>query len=349
MVMSGESIWQKEISSEDIKKLFKGLFSIIKSGLLGLYDKLYDIVSYFISKYGSKIAVSFFLIPSLGFITIFYFIPFILTFLIGLTSMDFTFKWEWIGIENYIRILNDSFAPKIMGNTLFYVFTTLSLFNVGMALVVSLITNHIPDEVGSVIRGIWLLPRITPSTVYALLWLWAARREDNALINWFLTMLGIQPVDWMLNHPWVIVILVNGFVGTSFGMIVFTAALKSIPEDYYRAAKVDGASTWDIIRHIEIPMIKWPILFVTAYQTLSLLTSFEYILILTDGGPGLYTTEVWSLYSYHAAFKSYGGTVEIGYGAALATVLVVIGIIMSVIYWRVFKFEEMMLEPKIEV
>ena len=347
--MSGESIWQKEISGEDIKKFFRFLFGAIKNFISSLYIRLYDYGSELISKYGSKMAVSFFLIPSLGFIAVFYFLPFILTFLIGLTSMDFTFQWSWVGLQNYIRILNDSFAPKILGNTFFYVFTTLSFFNVGMALVVSLITNHIPDEVGSTVRGIWLLPRITPSTVYALLWLWAARRESNALINWFLGIFGLPPVDWMLNHPWVIVILVNGFVGTSFGMIVFTAALKSIPEDYYRAARVDGASTWEIIRYIEIPMIKWPLLFVTAYQTLSLLTSFEYILILTDGGPGLYTTEVWSLYSYHVAFKSYGGTVEIGYGAALATVLVLIGIVLSIIYWRVFKFEEMMLEPKIEV
>lgn len=347
--MSGESIWQKEISGEDIKKIFVIIFDKLLYIISTLNYKIYDYGSKIISRYGSKFAITFFLIPSLGFITIFYFIPFVLTFLIGLTAMDFTFEWSWVGLQNFIRIINDSFAPKILGNTFFYVFTTLSLFNVGMALIVSLITNHIPEGVGSAIRGIWLLPRITPSTVYALLWLWAARREENALINWFLSLFGIPPMDWMLNQPWVIVILVNGFVGTSFGMIVFTAALKSIPEDYYRAARVDGASTWDIIRYIEIPMIKWPLLFVTAYQTLSLLTSFEYILILTDGGPGLYTTEVWSLYSYHLAFRSYGGTVEIGYGAALATILVLIGIVLSIIYWKVFRFKELMLEPKIEV
>jgi len=240
-----DSVWQREVTLEDILKIF----SLLKKGLLSLARYVIDPIRSLLSKLGYKLAIYVFLVPSLGFITLFYLIPFILTFLIGMTAMDFTFKWEWVGLANYIRILNDTFAPKIMGNTLFYVFTTLTLFNVGMALVVSLITNHIPDHVGSAVRGIWLLPRITPSTVYALLWLWAARGEE--------------------------------------------------PEDYYRAAKVDGASTWDIIRYVELPMIKWPLLFVTAYQTLSLLTSFEYILILTDGGPGLYTTEVWSLYSYH--------------------------------------------------
>jgi inositol-phosphate transport system permease protein len=96
-------------------------------------------------------------------------------------------------------------------------------------------------------------------------------------------------------------------------------------------------------------MIRWPLLFVTAYQTLSLLTSFETILLLTGGGPGFYTTEVWALHAYHTALSNYFGNTEFGYGSALAAVLVVIGIIASVIYLRVFRFNEMVSEPKVEV
>ncbi len=290
-----------------------------------------------------------FLVPSLTIIVIFFLVPVVLTFLIGLTNMDYSFKWNWIGLANYLYILKDRWAAKILGNTLFYVFTTLICFNVGMALFISIATTHINEKIGSAFRTIWLLPRITPSTVYALLWLWACRREGYSLFNWILSAFGFPPIDWKLSNPWLIVILVNGFIGTSFGMIIFTAALKSIPEDYIKAAKVDGASTLQIIRHIELPLIKWPIMFVTAYQTLSLLTSYEYILLVTDGGPGLYTTEVWALYSYHLAFAQYGGIVKFGYGAALATILVIIGLIMSVLYWKMFKFRELMLEPKIEV
>ena len=300
-----------------------------------------------------------FLVPSLAMIMVFFFIPVVLTFLIGLTDMDYTFRWNWVGLANFVEMLNDPWAPKILGNTLFYVFATLICFNVGMALVISILTTHIEERVGSAFRALWLLPRITPSTVYALMWLWATRPEETGLFNWFLTRLGLPPINWMLQsiqlgpfklkYVWLLVILVNGFVGTSFGMIIFTAALKSIPEDFIRAAKVDGASTLEVIRYVELPLIKWSIMFVTAYQTLSLLTSYEYILLVTDGGPGLYTTEVWALYSYHLAFKQYGGRVYFGYGAALATVLVAIGIVMSVLYWRVFRMKEMMAEPKIEV
>ncbi|MDK2373386.1 MAG: sugar ABC transporter permease [Candidatus Korarchaeota archaeon] len=293
--------------------------------------------------------MAIFLLPSFALIVVFYLLPVLLTLLISFTDMDYSFQWNWVGLKNYVQMVSDPIAGKVFNNTLLYVFSTLALFNVGAALVISLITVHIPERVGQGYRALWLLPRITPSTVYALLWLWAVRQDPTALFNWILGFFGMEPVNWLHKHPWPIVILVNGFVGASFGMIIFTAALKSIPADYLRAARVDGASTLQIIRHIELPLIKWPLMFVTAYQTLSLLTSYEYILLVTNGGPGYYTTEVWALYSYHLAFAQYGGIVKFGYGAALATVLVILGLILSIAYWRVFRLRELMVEPKIEV
>ncbi len=293
--------------------------------------------------------LAIFLLPSFALIAVFYLLPVLLTLLISFTDMDYSFQWNWVGLKNYVQMVSDPIAGKVFNNTLFYVFSTLTLFNVGAALLISLITVHIPERVGQGYRALWLLPRITPSTVYALLWLWAVRQDPTALFNWIIGFFGMEPVNWLHKYPWPIVILVNGFVGASFGMIIFTAALKSIPIDYIRAARVDGASTLQIIRHIELPLIKWPLMFVTAYQTLSLLTSYEYILLVTNGGPGYYTTEVWALYSYHLAFAQYGGIVKFGYGAALATVLVILGLILSIIYWRVFRLRELMIEPKIEV
>jgi len=317
---------------------------------------------------GKRVKINYlyiFLAPATLLIAMFFLAPVILTVLISFTSMDVVgLKWEWNWGENYIRMLNDRWSRKILLNTLFYVFTTLACFNVGMALVLSILTTHVHEKIGSVFRALWLLPRITPSTVYAVMWLWATAPYPFGLWNWLLVNLGIvkgkgisflgysfvelfgaKIVPW----PWVIIVLVNGFVGASFGMIIFTSAIKSIPVDFINAAKVDGASTWQTIRHVILPLIKWPILFVTAYQTLSLLTSYEYILLVTNGGPGFYTTEVWALYSYHRAFEQYAGYMEFGYGAALSSVLVTIGLIAAVVYWKVFKFRELMIEPKIEV
>ena len=132
-------------------------------------------------------------------------------------------------------------------------------------------------------------------------------------------------------------------------MIIFYSAIKSIPREYMWAAlEADGASWLQQVRYITLPLIRWPLLFVTAYQTLSLLTSYEYILI-SPKAVRIFATTVWSLYAYNLAFGGYFANYEFGYGAALSIVLVLLGTVASIVYWRVFRFREMMAEPKIEV
>lgn len=131
-------------------------------------------------------------------------------------------------------------------------------------------------------------------------------------------------------------------------MIIFTSALESIPKDLITAAKVDGGGTWRIIRDIKLPMIKWPILFIATYQTLSLLTSFEYILLLTEGGPGLFTTEVWALTAYKRAFATYFGNSQWGLRRGLGAGTGTVALLLAALYVRLFRFNELIEEPKIE-
>ena len=285
-------------------------------------------------------------------VAVFFFLPVIVLVILSLTdlaSSNFGKPWTFIKLGNYARLFSDDFFPKILGNTFRYVLLTLGLFNVGMALGLAILTTQIRRRVGFFFRVIWLLPRLTPSVIYILMWKRIAADAPFGIINQLLDPFGVEPRHWLFASPWVFVILVNGFVGASFGMILFSSAIESIPKDYITAAKVDGASTWQIIRDITLPLIRWPLLFVTVYQTLSLLTSFEYILLLTDGGPGLLTTEVWALTAYHRALQTYFANNQWGYGAAWGFVLVIIGIVLSVIYLRVFRFNELVEEPKIDV
>ena len=85
------------------------------------------------------------------------------------------------------------------------------------------------------------------------------------------------------------------------------------------------------------------------YQAISLMASYEYILLTTNGGPGLYGTEVWSLYAFHTALSSYYGNLEFGFGAALAALLVLMGLVVSGILLRVFRFAELVGDPKVEI
>jgi inositol-phosphate transport system permease protein len=266
-----------------------------------------------------------------------------------LSSSNLSDPLTFIGAENYAKLFRDRFFPKILTNTFRYVLLTLGFFNVGLALVLALLTTHINRRAGFFFRLLWLLPRITPSVIYILMWRRIAHQPPFGIINQLLAPFGVEQQYWLFKQPWLFVILVNGFVGASFGMIIFTSAIESIPKDLTTAAKVDGASTLQEIRDITIPMIRWPLLFVTTYQTLSLLTSFEYILLLTEGGPGLYTTEVWALTAYKRALKTYFGHNEWGYGASWGFILVIIGIALAFIYLRVFRFNELVQEPKIDV
>ena len=243
----------------------------------------------------------------------------------------------------------------------------LVVFNVGMALGIALLTTHIQRRAGFFFRVLWLLPRATPVVIYILMWRRIGGPEPFGILNQFLPS-GVEPQNWVyssscllptlcengapgagyLTSSWLVVVMVNGYICASFGMIIFLSAVESIPKDCIMAAQVDGASTLQRIRYVTIPIIKWPLLFVTTFQALSRLTSYVEILLLTRGGPGLYHTEVWALTSYKRAFVSYFGAAQYSYAAAWAVILVIIGVAVSIILlWR-FRFHELVEEPRID-
>lgn len=295
---------------------------------------------------GRYAAPAIFLLPATVLILLFFVLPVLTTLVLSLTDIStVTFRQpKWVGVQNYRELLGDPFIGKIFLNTARYVLLTL-LFNVGIGLALALLSTSIPARFGNQIRALWLLPRILPPVAYVLIWHGLTREAPFGLVS---NVLGVSS-NWITAEPWSVIILANGLVGASFGMLIFTSAIRSIPQDLFYAAAVDGATTTQTVRRVVLPMLRWPILFVTAYQTLSLLTSFEYILLLTQGGPGFYTTTVWALHAYQLALSNYFGNVQFALGAAMAAVLVVIGIVVSVLYLRVFNFKALVSEPKVEV
>lgn len=296
-----------------------------------------------------------FMAPAGVLVILFFVIPVLLVGYISLTNLataNFTAdisRMQFVGLENYATLLRDQFAQKIFFNTLFYVLLTLALFNVGAALTVALLTAHVNRQTGFLFRALWILPRITTSAVYILMWQRMIADPPFGILNQLNTLLGQSPVRFASENPWTFVIVVNGMIGISFGMIIFTAAIESIPKDIMNAALVDGSTALQRIRHVILPLLRWPLLFVVSYQTLSLLTSYEQIWLLTNGGPGLYQTEVWALTAFHRALSNYFGNAQWGYGSAFAVVLVLVGVVLAVLYMRVFRFRELVTEPKIEV
>jgi inositol-phosphate transport system permease protein len=247
--------------------------------------------------------------------------------------------------ENIERMLSgDRRLFGVLTTTLMYVLFTLAIFNVGYGLILALVTTTLPQRTGAFFRAVWLLPRMSPSVVYALLWTWVVAPTDYGLLNQILAGFGLPVFDMKSQTPMLLIVLANGFIGASFGLIIFTSAIRSIPEHLFHAARVDGAGDLAIIWYVTLPAIRWQLSFVTLYQALSLLVSFEYIWLITDGGP-FFDTTVWALYVYERAF----GNGQYGYGAALSLALVVIGIAVALLLWHFFDMRALLQKPRIEV
>jgi len=263
----------------------------------------------------------------------------------ALSSATYT-GWVWTS-ENFTTMFSKPDTWFVAFNTLIYVLLVLA-FNIGFGLFLAVTTFYLPSGQSAFFRAVWLLPRISPPVLYVLLWKWLT--WDTGFISTILGWFGMAPYNFMLGSvesAWTVVILINGFVGASLGMILFSSAIQAIPKSILYASDVDGASRWQQVRFIILPQLRWPILFTTSYTTLSLLTSFEYILLSTEGGPGG-STNVWALEAYFTALNNYSGNLQYGYGAAMALVLVTIGITVSLMYLRIFKFDDLVSRPRIE-
>ena len=279
-------------------------------------------------------------------LALFFIAPVLIDIGLAFTDMGRNLQVTEFTTENVERMFTgDRRLVSVLGVTLIYVLGTLAIFNVTFALILALATTALPDRSGAFFRAVWLLPRMSPSVVYALLWGWAISPTEYGLVNQVWSgVFGLPPLDMMSDAPVLLIIIANGFIGASLGMIIFTSAIRSIPEHLFFAAKADGAGALAIIRHITLPAIRWPLSFITVYQTLSLLVSFEYIWLITNGGP-FFDTTVYALYVYKRAFDSG----QYAYGAALALGLVVIGIAAALLMWRFMDMKSLLQRPRIEV
>ncbi|WP_248930226.1 carbohydrate ABC transporter permease [Paenibacillus hamazuiensis] len=263
----------------------------------------------------------------------------ILVILIAFTSMDSSMHWKFNGIVNFRKALIDPKIGLIMLNTIIFVCMTL-LFKVVWGFIIAVTTTYYMENktVGSWFRTIWLLPRVSPGVVEAMLWTWIFSSSEYGVLNSLMhTLYGSAPVAWLDKYPLLINILLAGVMGSSLSMVILSSAMQSINKSYFYVAKVDGASEWSILRNLIVPFLRWPIMFLVIWQGLALLTSYESILLLTDGGPNS-RSETWALYAFHKAFSS----LDFGYGSAVSLFILPIVFVVIFLAYRVFGFHKLM-------
>lgn len=295
--------------------------------------------------------------PAIVLLLLFFLAPIVLDIVIAFSSMEQTLDLGEFTTKQFRKLVRSDdeallgfqlrqqfYTALLLTGT--YVFFTLIFFNVGLALLLALMTTAIPEKLGTFYRAVWLLPRMSPSVVYALLWHWVVTPTETGLMNQFLGFAGIAPINMKLDQPMLLIVLANGFIGASMGMIIFTSAIKSIPQHLFYAARADGAGAMSIVRHIILPALRWPLSYITVYQSLALLVSFEYIWLLM--GPSRQTMTL-AMLAYTKSIAPDIGGGQYAYGAAISLILIVVGIISALVMWRLSNMKELLQRPKIEV
>lgn len=276
------------------------------------------------------------LTPALGLIAFFYLVPFIMAVYYSFTNKTLigarSQNYDFIGFENYIRMFADTrFFTSFMNTMIFLFFSAVigqQILGFAIAHLMQNKGRRLRRVVGtSVILG-WVTPEVVVSFVFFAFF------NTAGSLNNFLGIFGVKPVAWLFDFAMISVILANIWRGTAFSMLMFQSALSNVPDDSIEAAKMDGANWWQMLFKITLPIIKGTITTNTILVTLQTIGLFGLIFALTGGGPGNDTTTV-PIYMYTTAFAAH----QIGYGTAMAVVLLLFGIMLSVFYIKSFKHE----------
>ena len=239
---------------------------------------------------------------------------------------------EFVGLKNYVTLWNDPNFHESLGVTLrfaFFVVTFEMVIGVGLAL---LLDRDIRGM--SVLRTMFILPMMIAPVVVGLMWRYMYHPTVGTF-NRLLDSLGLPKVDWLGQHALTSVIIADIWQWTPFIFILSLAALQSLPRSALEAARIDGATSWQQIVHIKIPLMM-PVLIVTAL--LRLIDAFkvlEVILVMTEGGPGL-STEILALRISRTATEFR----ELGVAAAMSNYLLILLLMLTVAMFGFTRWQE---------
>lgn len=259
--------------------------------------------------------------PALTAIVIFFVIPAVASLLLSFTDFDIyaladLSNLRFVGFQNYARLVENPLFWKAMGNTLWFV-----LLGVPFVVVLSLVAAMLVNSRWLKWRPVWRValfaPYVTTLVATAVVWRYLLHTRYG-LVNYLLSLFGIAPVDW-LGDPHASLPAILIFVGwKTFGynMIIFLAALQTVPRELEEAARIDGAGWWTRLRHVTLPAIAPTVLLVSVLTVAAMFQLFAEPYVMTQGGPAQSTVTI-LYFMYEEGFKWW----NLGSGAAVAFLL----------------------------
>ncbi len=267
--------------------------------------------------------------PNLVVFAAFMFLPLALTFVESLRDSSGFGPAEWVGLENFTTMVEDPVFRRSLLNTVVLAVVALPLalaFGLGLAM---LLNRKMPGR--AFFRTVYFLPTVVAALAAGIVAQWMFN-EELGVVNKGLDLLGIEPVAWQSSGFWAVASVITTTTWSRVGvyMVIYLAALQSIPREYYEASAVDGASRWQTFRLVTLPGLRFATGFLVVYGLIETFQLFDLIYALTRGGPGD-ATNVLGLYAYTSAFVER----DRGYGAAIGVVLFLILMLCTLIQWRV--------------
>ncbi len=253
--------------------------------------------------------------------------------LVGLGNLS---SVQFVGVENFVRLFQDEVFLQSMGNTFFYVVIGVPLA-VSTSFIIALALSNVSNWMSNTFRVIFYMPSITNIVAIAVVWGFLYN-EEYGLFNYILSLVNIDAVPWLndILIAKISLIILAVWKSNGVSMLIFLAAIQSIPKTYYEAAEIDGANWWHKLTKITIPSVSFATFFVIVTTLIGWLQFFEEPFVMTEGGP-LNGTNSIALFIYQEGFQ-YN---EFGYGAAASFVLFVIVIIATAIQFKLRKKENL--------
>ncbi len=258
-----------------------------------------------------------------------FFMVFVVRAVVEAVRMSF-YDWHilrpmrpYIGIENYLELLNDDVWWISLQNTI--VFTAITVIGTTIVALAAALAVTRPIKGQSFFRVLLYMPSLLSVGAVGLIWVWLLNTQFG-IVNYGLSFLGIRPVNW-LGDPGLVIpslSLTTIWWGFGFPMLIFIAGLQGIPDQLYEAARIDGGSDKDLFLHITLPLLRPTILFVTVTGVISHFQVYGQPFIMTTGGPGRSSYSL-IFYLYQIAWTAF----RMGYGAAVAVCIAVIMAVMT--------------------
>mgnify|MGYP000022742402 CR=1 FL=1 len=236
----------------------------------------------------------------------------------------------FVGLDNYQRMLfEDPVFMKVLVNSLVFAAGLVPL-NILLALILALLLAQQRPGV-TLFRTLFFAPVVTSAVAWAIVWRFMLQ-DETGTINQVLRVIGIDGPNWLREDSWAMtsVIFTRILKNVGLNMLIYLAAIQTIPKEFGDAARVDGANRMQVLRHVTLPMLAPTTLFITIVTIVGSMQVFDHILLMTGGGPAN-ATLVLVYYVYQQGFLFF----ETGYASTVAGVLFLITMALTIFRWVV--------------